>query len=70
MKNKLIDIVEQAAEKAGGIKALASKIGITHNALYSWRRVPAERVNVIATITGVPLHEIRPDVFKAPESVE
>jgi DNA-binding transcriptional regulator YdaS (Cro superfamily) len=28
------------------------------------RRVPAEKVQAISKITGIPPHEIRPDVFQ------
>ncbi len=59
----MIDIVERAAEKAGGVVSLARELGIKHNALYSWNRVPAERVLDIERITGISRHEQRPDIF-------
>lgn len=59
----MIDIVTQAAEKAGGVVALARELGIKHTALYSWNRVPAERVLDIERITGISRHEQRPDIF-------
>ena len=59
----MISIVERAAEKAGGVVALARELGIKHNALYSWNRVPAERVLDIERITGISRHEQRPDIF-------
>lgn len=58
----MIEIVEQAAQKAGGLVALANRLGIKHQALYSWKRVPAERVLDIEQITGVSRHQIRPDL--------
>ena len=61
----MISIVERAAEKAGGVVALARELGIKHNALYSWNRVPAERVLDIERITGISRHEQRPDIFGA-----
>jgi DNA-binding transcriptional regulator YdaS (Cro superfamily) len=68
----MIDIVERAAEKAGGVVSLARELGIKHTALYSWSRVPAERVLEVERITGISRYEIRPDVFgeKAPEAAE
>lgn len=60
---RMLEIVEQAAEKAGGIVALARKLGIRHASMYSWKKVPAERVLMIEKITGVSRHEIRPDIF-------
>ena len=59
----MIKVVEQAAEKAGGVVALARELGIKHTALYSWKRVPAERVLDIERISGVSRHEMRPDIF-------
>lgn len=63
----MINIVEKAAEKAGGVVSLARELGIKHTALYSWNRVPAERVLDIERLTGISRHELRPDVFGAPE---
>lgn len=59
----MIEIVSDAAEKAGGVVALARELGIRHTALYSWTRVPAERVLDIERITGISRHELRPDIF-------
>nr|WP_295810318.1 Cro/CI family transcriptional regulator [uncultured Nitratireductor sp.] len=59
----MIDIVSRAAERSGGIVSLARELGIKHNALYSWKRVPAERVLDIERITGISRHELRPDIF-------
>lgn len=58
----MIKIVEDAAEMSGGLVALAAALGIKHQALYSWKRVPAERVLDMERITGIPRHEIRPDL--------
>jgi DNA-binding transcriptional regulator YdaS (Cro superfamily) len=63
----MLSIVETAAERVGGIVRLARKLGVKHPAFYSWRRVPAVRVQALADITGVPPHEIRPDVFYPPK---
>lgn len=60
----MITIVQQAAEKAGGVVALARELGIKHTSLYSWKRVPAERVLEIERLSGIPAHELRPDIFK------
>lgn len=59
----MIDIVNMAAAKAGGVVALARGLGIKHTALYSWKKVPAERVLDVERLTGVSRHELRPDVF-------
>lgn len=59
----MIEVVAQAAEKAGGVVALARELGIKHTAMYSWNRVPAERVLDIERITGISRHHLRPDIF-------
>lgn len=59
----MIEIVAKAAEKAGGVVALARELGIKHTAMYSWNRVPAERVLEVERITGISRHELRPDIF-------
>ncbi|MCO6050877.1 helix-turn-helix domain-containing protein [Mesorhizobium sp. RP14(2022)] len=59
----MIDIVTKAAAGAGGIVALARHLKISHNAMYSWKRVPAERVIEIERVSGISRHELRPDLF-------
>ncbi|RWE81927.1 MAG: hypothetical protein EOS63_08040 [Mesorhizobium sp.] len=59
----MIEIVRIAAAKVGGLGALASHLGIRHQAFYSWKRVPAERVLDIERATGISRHAQRPDLF-------
>ena len=64
----MIEIVRIAAAKVGGLGALASHLGIRHQAFYSWKRVPAERVLDIERATGVSRHAQRPDLFGADDT--
>jgi DNA-binding transcriptional regulator YdaS (Cro superfamily) len=64
----MIDIVTRGAQKAGGITALASALGIKHPSFHSWTKVPAERVLAFEAATGIPRHEIRPDLYPAPSA--
>lgn len=58
------NICETAKEKAGGPAALAKALGnITPQAVSQWKKVPAERVLDVERVTGIPRHELRPDVF-------
>ncbi|MEI4482200.1 MULTISPECIES: transcriptional regulator [unclassified Phyllobacterium] len=59
----MIEIVAKAAEKTGGVVSLARELGIKHTAMYSWKRVPAERVLDIERVSGISRHELRPDLF-------
>lgn len=62
--------IEQIIEAAGGITKLAGALGIRHTAIYSWNRVPAERVLKVEEITGISRHQLRPDIFGQPEAAE
>lgn len=57
---------KRAIEKAGGPTALAKGLGIKMPSLYSWSRIPAERVGRVSEITGIPRHELRPDLWEPP----
>ena len=59
----MLDIVRTAADRIGGIPRLAQRIGVTRQAIYQWREVPAERVAEIALATGVARADLRPDLF-------
>lgn len=47
---------------------LARLIGVNKSSVTLWglRRVPAERVLEIEKATGVPRHELRPDLYPSP----
>lgn len=65
----------EALARATGIKKgqlrLANAIGTTQSNVWTWlnkskRGAPAEWVAKIEEATGVPRHELRPDLFAAP----
>jgi DNA-binding transcriptional regulator YdaS (Cro superfamily) len=58
--------VQRAAEAVGGLPALAAKLGITRQAIYQWDELPMSRLKQIAEVSGLPAHELRPDLFPAP----
>ena len=53
----------RAVEAVGGYAALARALGKTRAGLWQWKRVPAERVLAVERVTGVPRHELRPDLY-------
>lgn len=55
--------LQQAINAAGGVSELARKIGIAQPSVSNWTRIPAERVAVVAEITGVDRARLRPDLF-------
>jgi TorA maturation chaperone TorD len=55
--------LEEAIRAAGGVGALAQKIGISQPSVSNWSRVPAERVISVEAVTGVARTVLRPDLY-------
>ena len=60
--------LQRAIEVVGGISELSRRLGINRQAVSVWRRCPASRARAVQTITGVPLSELRPDLWKRGEA--
>jgi TorA maturation chaperone TorD len=59
--------LNQAIVAAGGVGALARKIGISQPSLSNWNRIPAERVLSIEGVTGIDRTVLRPDLYTMQE---
>lgn len=57
------DGLDEAIRVAGGVGALARKIGISQPSVSNWSRIPAERVLSIEAATGVSRMILRPDLY-------
>lgn len=58
--------LQRAISEAGGHSALGRRLDVSREVVAQWvrrRRVPAERVLSIERETGVPRHELRPDLY-------
>lgn len=55
--------LDEAIRVAGGVGALARKIGISQPSVSNWSRVPAERVLLVEAATGVSRAILRPDLY-------
>lgn len=58
--------LKRAVENAGGSVALSIKLGISSAAIRQWDQVPPLRVLDVERLTGVPRHELRPDLYPPP----
>ena len=55
--------LSEAIRAAGGVSELARLIGISQPSVSNWIRVPAERVTVVETVTGIDRAVLRPDLY-------
>ena len=58
--------VKQAVRAAGGGVVLARHLHLRRQAIYQWRRVPAEHVLKVERFTRIPRHKLRPDLYPDP----
>lgn len=63
-------MIDELIAKAGGVAKLAEIAGVNRASISaSWRRsgrVPVERARRISEALRIPLHEIRPDIWRDP----
>lgn len=55
--------LRRAIEAAGNAALLAEALGISAQAISQWAEVPPLRVLSVEKVTGVPRHELRPDLY-------
>lgn len=65
------EALQRAINAKNGQLPLARAIGTSQSNVWEWlnrsrRGVPAEWVLKVEAATGVPRHELRPDIFPAP----
>jgi hypothetical protein len=56
-------LMAAAIKAAGGLRALSRKLGIRLEVIEQWKRIPAGILPVVAKVTGLPQHVLRPDLF-------
>jgi hypothetical protein len=57
--------LQRALKAAGGASALARAIGLSRQAVQQWKRIPGTSVEAVHIATGIPPHELRPDLYGA-----
>lgn len=56
--------LKAAIGAAGGVRPLARLLGITHQAILQWDKVPADWLLDIERLTGVARERLRPDLYR------
>lgn len=59
--------VKEIARKAGGVAVLANRLGISPQAIYQWSHIPIDKLDRVASATGLPRSALRPDLFGSME---
>lgn len=57
------EALERAIDAVGGPTKLAGALGVTKQAISQWEEVPPRRVLAVERASGVPRHELRPDLY-------
>lgn len=59
--------IDKAISISGGLNEFARKCGVRYQAVQKWKksRVPAERVLLVESISGISRCELRPDLYPA-----
>jgi DNA-binding transcriptional regulator YdaS (Cro superfamily) len=61
-----MDLLRAPANR--GLRArIARELGIERGAIAQWRQIPPERVPEVSRITGIPRHQLRPDLWEPPD---
>ena len=60
--------MKRAFDAVGGPAQLATPLGITVQAVGQWDEVPPLRVIAVERASGVPRHELRPDLYPVESS--
>jgi len=55
--------VRRCVEAAGGINKFCRGINRTRQAIYAWKKIPADLVVKAEKTTGIPREKIRPDLY-------
>jgi DNA-binding transcriptional regulator YdaS (Cro superfamily) len=62
------EALERAIKAVGGLAGIAGPLGISMQAVSQWDEVPPLRVLKVEEISGVPRHELRPDLYPLEEA--
>jgi DNA-binding transcriptional regulator YdaS (Cro superfamily) len=60
--------MSEVIRRAGGLVKLAKAVGRHHATILGWTSVPPKHVRAVAAATQIPPHELRPDLWDAPDA--
>lgn len=63
-KTKRSGGLEAAIKAAGGLRALGRLLGVSHQAIMQWKRIPQNRLVAIEKATGVAREKLCPDLYR------
>jgi hypothetical protein len=58
------EALNRAIAAAGSMRKFAAAVGVTHQAVSQWRRIPAELVVKAEKASGIAREELRPDLYR------
>lgn len=61
--------IKAIIEAGGGPTKVGLATGLSHSTICCWTRVPAKHVKVVARVTGLARHVLRPDLYDDPDEV-
>ena len=68
--DQAFESLKRAVAAAGGQTAFGVLCGKKQGQVWYWlnkgKKLPAEHVQTVSAATGIPPHELRPDIFPAP----
>jgi DNA-binding transcriptional regulator YdaS (Cro superfamily) len=62
--NKRSPLYKYLKAKRGRLSDLARALKITPAAINQWKIIPADKLVAISNETGIPRHELRPDLYE------
>ena len=61
--------IDKAVEAIGSKSNLAKALKVSRGAISLWKKIPPLRVLRVELLTGVPRHELRPDLYPPPQKI-
>ena len=58
------NMVKEVLKIVGGAVPLARKLGVTHQYVYKWKRIPLSCIFQIEELTGIDREYLRPDIYR------